>query len=544
MYFEFPCAKCERKLKVSEEHRGRKIRCPYCHQAQQVPAPQAVEGDPLEFLAQQAPAPARPGSGGAAASARGAKGSSRPVVVPPADAAADEPSSAAGPAAGGPTADPSVPARRASSRGGTDVSPVQSGLIGLGVFVAVYAALYPLQSWYLGALLWNRGWVQFAEVFLAAWAGAILAIKARRLAVQRDSMLFDLLPTEIAEEISPATVEAFTGHIRALPVQAADSFLVNRVLRGLEHFNVLRNSGEVAGRLATQSEIDSNAVSASYTLVKVFVWAIPILGFIGTVLGIGQAVGSFSATMSAAGDLGALKNSFNDVTAGLSTAFDTTLLALVLSIFVMFPMTSLQKSEQALLNWVDEYCNENLLKRLKGVEAGPPPEATDRSALQEAIDKALLPHHVELAAWGKRFAAVGEKLHHQAAEGWIAIDRKIQAQFGESMRELGRSVESYQQITEKLRAKSEEQAKAMVALVQQGKEVQERVAVSVEESSQAMRAAGESIQRYFGALQQGLESLNRVLSGLGQQQVVIQQAPRRGLLSFFSRSDGGAHGEA
>ena len=42
----------------------------------------------------------------------------------------------------------------------------------------------------------------------------------------------------------------------------------------------------------------------------------------------------------------------------------TTLIALVMSLIVMFPTSSLQKMEEDLLNWVDEYCNENLLKRL------------------------------------------------------------------------------------------------------------------------------------------------------------------------------------
>ncbi len=530
MYFEFPCSKCQRKLKVSEEHRGRKVRCPYCHHSQQIPSPQMESADPLGFLAEEQAAPARRVIAGGlktatAASTDAAKGAGPSASE--AEGASKKPRAAVGDGA------------NAASSGGTDVSPMWSGLIALGVFVLVYAVLYPLRGWYVGALLWNRGWVQFAEVFLAAWAGTILVIKMRRLTVQRDSMLFDLLPEEISADITPDASRKFTAHIRQLPVRVGDSFLVNRVLRGLEHFGVLKNSGEVASRLATQSEIDSNAVSASYALVKVFVWAIPILGFIGTVLGIGQAVGSFSSTMSAAGDLGALKESFNSVTAGLSTAFDTTLLALVLSIFVMFPMSSLQKNEQALLNWVDEYCNENLLKRLKGVEAGPMPEATDRNALQVAIDKAMLPHHVELNAWGKKLEAIGERLHQQAVEGWIKTDEKLQDNFTRTMRELTRSVESYQQITEKLRTKSEEQAKAMLALADQGQALQERMGSAIQDSSQAIRSAGESIQRYFGALQEGLAALNQVLASLGEKQVVVNYQPRRRFFGLFGPRNGG-----
>ena len=42
--------------------------------------------------------------------------------------------------------------------------------------------------------------------------------------------------------------------------------------------------------LKSQSEIDATMVDSSYVLIKVFIWAIPILGFIGTVLGISEAV--------------------------------------------------------------------------------------------------------------------------------------------------------------------------------------------------------------------------------------------------------------
>lgn len=515
MYLEFPCGNCKKTLKISEEHLGRKVRCPYCHQAQvvQPPAPPSAPKaeNPLDFL------------GGSPGAKREAPATTTAPAEPPREQAV---SRGAGP--------------REEAESGTDINVMKSGMIGLAIFVVVYAVLFPFRSWYLGALLWSRGWVQFAEVFLAAWSGAILVMKSRKLAVQRDSMLFDLLPEEISRDITPDTAGQFISHIRNLPVKLGESLLVNRVLRGLEHFGVLRNSGEVAGRLATQSEIDGNAVSSSYMLIKVFIWAIPILGFIGTVMGIGQAVGSFSSTMASAGDLGALKDSFNAVTGGLSTAFDTTLLALVLSMFIMFPMSSMQKNEQDLLNWVDEYCNENLLKRLKGTEAGPMPEGVDGKALQAAIDAALVPHHAELRAWGKKLEAIGDSIAQQITKGWGKLDEQVQANFGQSMKELCKSVESYQQITERLRVKSEEQAKAMAELARQTKDIQQRLADSMGHSSEAIHTAGESVQRYFGALERGVGSLNSVLEQLGQRQVVIQgTVPRRRFFGLFGPRNGG-----
>ena len=99
-----------------------------------------------------------------------------------------------------------------------------------------------------------------------------------------------------------------------LPVDPGASFLVNRVRRGLEHFRVRKSSSEVATILASQSEIDATAVDSSYTLLKVFIWAIPILGFIGTVIGISAAVSGFSGSLEAAEDIAVLKGALNNVT--------------------------------------------------------------------------------------------------------------------------------------------------------------------------------------------------------------------------------------
>ena len=53
--------------------------------------------------------------------------------------------------------------------------------------------------------------------------------------------------------------------------------------------------------MTAESAADEGRVDASYALVRVFVWAVPTLGFIGTVLGLGAAVGGFSESLEAAG---------------------------------------------------------------------------------------------------------------------------------------------------------------------------------------------------------------------------------------------------
>jgi biopolymer transport protein ExbB/TolQ len=278
--------------------------------------------------------------------------------------------------------------RAADDDDGTNVNLLLTAAIGAGLTVVFYVLLLPLPPNYFRDLFYERGWVTTAEAFLMFWSVAILVFKFIKLRRQRESMLFDLLPESLGRTITVQNADRFVVHVRELPVNPGASFLVRRVLRGLEHYTVRRSASEVSTVLASQSELDSHAATSSYSLLNVFIWAIPILGFIGTVIGLGTAVGSLGVGDTA--DIEAIKESLGAITGGLGTAFDTTLVALIMSLLLKFPTSSLQKSEEDLLNWVDQYCNENLLKRLKdsGGDLQLEPDEISRT-IKRAIDQNL-----------------------------------------------------------------------------------------------------------------------------------------------------------
>lgn len=140
--------------------------------------------------------------------------------------------------------------------------------------------------------------------------------------------------------------------------------LVERLRWGIQFFRVHEDVRDLATRLSERARADADAVESSYTMLRTFIWAIPILGFIGTVLGIGEAVSGFSNSVASAADLELMKESIGSVTTGLGVAFDTTLLALVMSIVIMFPISSLQKAEEDFLSRSEVYCDEHLLCRV------------------------------------------------------------------------------------------------------------------------------------------------------------------------------------
>ena len=246
-----------------------------------------------------------------------------------------------------------------------DIRLTTTGLLAAALTVGFYLGVVgPLDDTYFAQLFGARGWVPYAISFLSLWCGVILAAKYRRLRRRLSVLQLDLLPREVAEVITPSNANAFGDYLAGLDGRFGEDSLFQRIDRALENFRERNNAAETVDQLRLNAERDEGLLESSYTMLRVFIWAIPILGFIGTVLGIGASVAGFSEAVSAAANLDVMKDAIGVVTSGLGVAFDTTLLALVMSIFIMVPTSSLQKTEEDYLARVDDYCQRHLVGRL------------------------------------------------------------------------------------------------------------------------------------------------------------------------------------
>ncbi len=185
-----------------------------------------------------------------------------------------------------------------------------------------------------------------------------------------------LLDAELHESLSQgifvsnleARIQEIGEHLQHKKVRQFQSSLIfQRVRRIFLYLKAVPRKEEVKAILDYQAELDYNRLQGRYTLLNVFIWAIPIVGFIGTVFGIGQSIGEFSEFIRGAdsGSLGGqLRSALGGVTSGLSVAFNTTFLALAGVIPVMVLASSTRKAEEDLLLNIEEYCLEELLPHL------------------------------------------------------------------------------------------------------------------------------------------------------------------------------------
>ncbi len=219
-------------------------------------------------------------------------------------------------------------------------------------------------------------WVEYVEVVMFGVGLAALAIKWLDLVRQR-SVIGDALLTAVPEGGQEPTEAARLA--ASLPsVEERDGYLPRRLREALDLVVRTGSADGLQDHLKYLSDLDAARAAQSYGLVRFVIWAIPIMGFLGTVIGITVAIASLSPTQ--------LEN-ISGVVAGLGTAFDTTATALALSMVLMFMQFVIDRYEQALLGEVDQAAWVALAGRFQSVEVVDDGTSLAIARLGEAVGR-------------------------------------------------------------------------------------------------------------------------------------------------------------
>jgi DNA-directed RNA polymerase subunit RPC12/RpoP len=517
MYFTMSCPDCDKSLKVRDELVGKTARCPHCRSSITVKRPVA---------------PPSPTKTGQKTKGSGAEQSAESVSR----------------------------AQVLSVTANTNVNVGLYALFGLAATVVFYLVLLPFAGpkddrSYLGRLfMGGEGstmatgqWVPYTEVFLFFWAATMLVGKLRKIRRQQRALLFDVLPSDIGEKITENNLDKFLEYISELPKNAVGSFLVTRCVRGLEHFRVRKSAADTATMLSSQSDLDAGSVDSSYTMFHVFIWAIPILGFLGTVIGVSSAVGGFTDTLSSSSDMESLKVGLKSITGGLGTSFDTTLVALAMAMILTFPVSALQKREGDVIGEVDEYTNEYLLRRLedgRNAEDHRMP-AANRNDMQDVVQAALKVHRAELEGWIGQLKTLGKGVAADLFDSWKKIDDKQTERITQTEQSLTNFVGRLDGMGEKLAAKVEEgwsnahdrlyeknagQVEQLGKMVESTRDEIAAMASTAQDakgrSADLMSEAASSVQEYTQSLQKSLSELAETMERLNGQTINVEMKQR------------------
>lgn len=191
---------------------------------------------------------------------------------------------------------------------------------------------------------------------LMFWAIAVMGYKAKTISKDRSLLNRRFISVSDGMSILPQDAREHSRSLQALPEEERNSLLPRALLIGLQRFGSTRNIQDVSTSIKETCESEADRLDSELSMIRYIAWAIPSIGFIGTVRGIGAALGQ--AHRAVEGDI-------SGVTASLGVAFNSTFIALVISILVMFLMYQLQLHQERLVIDSQQYSENNLMAHLR-----------------------------------------------------------------------------------------------------------------------------------------------------------------------------------
>lgn len=191
---------------------------------------------------------------------------------------------------------------------------------------------------------------------LAIWAGFILGYRQFLVMRERKLLERDFVGLKEGEVVFADDVREFQRQIEKLSPVEQSRFLPRTLKIAMNRFSATQSVQHAASAAREECEFEASKLDAELSMIRFSVWAIPAVGFVGTVRGIGAALQE--AQRAAAGDV-------TGVTQGLGITFNATLVALTLTIIVMFFLHQIQLSQDRLVLDTKAKVDNTLIRHLR-----------------------------------------------------------------------------------------------------------------------------------------------------------------------------------
>ncbi len=265
--------------------------------------------------------------------------------------------------------------------------------------------------------------VEYVEVGLF-FVGLLAIARRGRQAVGQVLSVRNVEMPQAASGTLAHQVSSLLEQLAEFPHKVRQTLYAQRLTAALEHVQRHDSPHQLDDELKYLSDMDAERTHEGYALVRIIIWATPMLGFLGTVIGITLALGDLSPEAL----VNSPKDAMEGLLSGLSVAFDTTALALTLSIVLMFAQFLTQQIDALLLSTVDRRVTEDLTPYFCQDRVSRDPqvaavqqmaqtvlttmEASNRhqtETWQQAIDQAQ-------QQWAHTLQDAGEAVRHSLAE--------------------------------------------------------------------------------------------------------------------------------
>jgi biopolymer transport protein ExbB/TolQ len=346
--------------------------------------------------------------------------------------------------------------------------------------------------------------VEYVIVWLFVWG--IVDIVSKLFGFPRELLALrqEWFPPRQGRE-PMANAHTLLQQIREKPHWLLESRVGKRLIQALDYVSEKCSPKDYREHLRYLSDQEEDAAHANYTLVRFVIGITPVLGFLGTVIHFGTALSGIS--------FDEMTEKLPTVVGEMGTAFNTTSVALVAAMTMMFSLFLCQRIERNIMHSIDRLVDRELLKRF---EFKDPSITPFLAAVQSANEEAL--------------AAINSTLARQI-EVWVAALDSVFERFDQRQ---GKEVQNWQQALEVIEerhqaydANREEQLHQVLALGESRQQAQfaeirslvER-AVSLRDDFAAFMKTLDHIARGEGRLVELQESLSENLRAIHETQQI------------------------
>lgn len=255
----------------------------------------------------------------------------------------------------------------------TTPSMSASLLLALLMMAVVYSGAAPFRGAGFGEVVW-RYLTAFDRIpifiaFFSCWSLSVIVLKLLKIRAQQRALRVRFAPEDPAWHISRATAMQVVSAIEG-SVEGVEHFMyLHRVTGALRSVRNVGRLGDLEEMMSNRAADDELQVDGGYVPVRAFIWAIPVLGFIGTVLGLTEAIGQFGGVLAQKdADLQALTRQLTQVIGGLDTAFVTTGEGLVMALVIHLTLTLARRADDMLLDACRDACARHVTGRVRVAE--------------------------------------------------------------------------------------------------------------------------------------------------------------------------------
>lgn len=204
----------------------------------------------------------------------------------------------------------------------------------------------------LGGDVINGGYIQTFTYLAFFWSWFEVKEKLKVIERERRAFKLNLIPTSEKVVFMPSDINNLKFKLQEF--ERKEKYILSDLLKkACTKFSTSKSLSELIDIVSIQVEISQEKSEGEQSIIRYLTWVIPSIGFVGTVIGISQAL-----IIANSGDM-------EKITSLLGVAFDTTLVALILSIIIMWFVHQLQEETDRFHSDLKEFVIDNLINKIE-----------------------------------------------------------------------------------------------------------------------------------------------------------------------------------